>query len=261
MTAFIATTVWVERGLAERSMDDAWAGEFKVWSTRGLVLEGPEITSGGMQNSIEAIERAFESGAKGVEVDVFYDVEMGDFVVSHDRPYNRKKGALLTLDVLLDAVGPLGDFWLDWKKVRHLEFEERQDALRRLDELTSVGDLKQRFYIEAEDPFSLTQCKRAGFLTIYDTHPLPDANPVGSVLLDVYKAVYFFGGFDVLSMESGTPERRVFGERARRALRRVPLFLYHVPAEEDFLREALGVENVRVVLPRDQSLDLFDRRG
>ena len=35
--------------------------------------------------------------AKGVEIDMFYDSELNNYVVSHDYPYNLKNGSVLTL--------------------------------------------------------------------------------------------------------------------------------------------------------------------
>lgn len=263
MTLFIAGTVWVELGLAARDGHPRSGGGARVWSTRGLVLEGPEIGPDGTHNSIDAIALAFERGARGVEVDVYYDPALGDFVVSHDRPYIQRGGKLLMLGDLMSAVGAQGAYWLDWKKLRHLSRAELDDALELLGEILRPGDLKSRFYIEGEDPFHLSVCRRAGFLTIYDTHPIAAKAPFSSVVIDFYKAVYYFGGFTVLSLESGATEQRIYVADSRDRLSRIPLFLYHVPlqtaGDEAYLDAALSEPNLQVVILRDHSRDLYQR--
>lgn len=261
MASFIAMTIWVNHRLAQAYESFQPVAGPKIWSTRGLVLSGADILQDGEQNSIEAIARAFDEGAAGVEVDVFYDAELADFVVSHDRPYNKKNGALLMLDQLLAAVGERGAIWLDWKKLRHLDRTQMEAALASLDRYTSQGGLKGRFFIEGEDPFNLTRCGRAGFPTIYDSHPLPDANPFSSLVIDFYKAIYHFGGFTVLSMETGSAERMILGPGTVAALDRVPIFAYHAPADSTLLGPLHAQENVQVILLRDQSRNAFRWSG
>lgn len=257
MCAFIALTLVVDRGLAHRAPFEAPWGKHRVWSTRGLVLEGAGISNGGNQNSIAAVTLAFERGATGVEVDVFYDAEMGDFVVSHDRPYNLKGGKPLMLSELWAATGALGCFWLDWKKLRHLDDSQLDDALARLREYADNYGIRERVFIEGEDPFHLSACRRAGFATIYDTHPLPEHFPLASVVLDFYRAIYYFGGFTVLSLETGELNEPVYGPAAQRLLGQVPLFLYHAPNDDDLLARLLGSSAAKVILLRDHSCDRF----
>ena len=260
MIAFVAMTIWVDRGLARRhAIGDA---EGRIWSTRGLALEGPEITRGGTQNSVGAVRLAFERGAEGVEVDVFYDRAMEGFVVSHDRPYNTKGGRLLMLGDLFGALGDYGDraYWLDWKKLRHLTDDQLADALSRLEALSDQHDLWDRLFVEGEDPFHLKACERAGFKTIVDSHPLPDGHVMGGVVLDFYKALYYFGNFTVLGVPGGDRGVLVYGENAAHALRDIPAFVYHVPSDEGRLMSLLNAPAVRVVLLRDQSDDRFSAR-
>ena len=51
----------------------------KVWGHRGFAAAGGE-------NSLRSVQTAFNRGAKGVEIDILFDRELNDFVVSHDRP-------------------------------------------------------------------------------------------------------------------------------------------------------------------------------
>lgn len=253
-TSHVAVIAWVDHHLAGRANAGVYADPYKVWSNRGLVLETNEILRNGKHNSIESITLAFDRGAKGVEVDVFYDPELAMFVASHDRPYHLQNGKLLSLRELLAAVGQRGAFWLDWKKLGHLDAAAVEAARAELEELTAPGNLKERFYIEGEDPLNLGFFRRAGFKTIFDTRPRQDSSPITTLLVDLYKVVYYFGGHTVMAMNTGTADAPIYGPETRRLLRNVPLFLYHAPDDPAFLGELLANPDVRVVLVEDHSI-------
>lgn len=253
-TAHVAVIAWVDHNLATRANTGVYDDPHKVWSNRGLVLETNEILRDGKHNSIESVTLAFDRGAKGVEVDVFYDSELALFIASHDRPYHLQNGKLLSLRELLAAVGQRGEFWLDWKKLGHLDAASVEAARAELEELTTPGGLKQRFYIEGEDPLNLGFFRRAGFKTIFDTRPRDDTSVITTLLVDLYKAVYYFGGHTVMGMDTGTADAPIYGPETRRLLRNVPLFLYHAPDDAAFLGELLGSPDIRVLLMQDHSL-------
>jgi len=256
--ALAGTFLWVDYRLADRDWTGAPDDPHKIWSTRGLVIGGTVREWNGTQNSIESIRRAFEHGARGVEVDVFFDPELQGFVVSHDRPYNLKNGELLMLTSLLDAVGEERMFWLDWKKLRHLEAEEYQQALDLLMQLTARSDLRERFYVEGEAPFRIRQARAMGLLTIFDTHPLADSHFLTPLIISLYKSLFYFGEHSVMALESGPIDQPIFGPVTIRALRDVPLFVYHVPDDSEQIRSIARQDNVRVIILSDQRLDRFE---
>lgn len=260
-TTHVAVIAWVDRELALRTYVGVYDDPFKVWSNRGLVLETNAILRGGKHNSIESVALAFDRGAKGVEVDVFYDTQLATFVVSHDRPYHLQDGRLLSLRELLAAVGERGAFWLDWKKLGHLDTEAIEAARAELQELTAPGGLKERFYIEGEDPLNLGVFRRAHFKTIFDIRPQADSSPFTTPLVDLYKALYYFGGHTVMGMDTGSAEAPIYGPETRRLLRDVPVFLYHAPDDAVFLGDLLAHRNVRVVLLQDHSLARYGLLG
>ncbi len=257
MTAYIALLGWADHHLAQRPKLEVYDDPHKIWSTTGLVVDATADRPATVWNSIESIGLAFEHGARGVEVDVFYDVEMAEFIVSHDRPYNLKNGALLTLDQLLAAVGDGGQFWLDWKKLRHLDQRELQASLDELETLAARYELKDRLYVEGEAPLHLRAFQRAGFKTICDTHPLSDANPLTPLVVGVYKLIYYFGDFTVFGLNSGPIEDPIFGPETQKSLRHVPIFVYHVPMQEPWLEHLAHMPNLRVILPDDHRIDRF----
>lgn len=256
MTGFILTIGWVDYKLAQRTYTNVYNEPYKVWATRGLVTDGSDGSPVRPRNSIESISYAFSRGARGTEVDVFYDPEMSTFIVSHGQKYEKPNGTLLTLDALFNAVGEDGYFWLDWKKLRHLNRTQLQAALARLQKITDRGTLRDRIFVEGEAPLSLLPVEHAGFLTMYDCRPMLDSNIINPVLIDVFKAVYYFGGFTVMGMNSGTSKDPIFGPKTRSALRNIPVFLYHVPDDMEFLKELASFSNVRVIIIR-QDIDRF----
>jgi hypothetical protein len=256
MSGFILTIGWVDFNLVQQAHDHVYEGPHKVWATRGLVTDGSDGSPVRVRNSIESIRYAFSRGARGTEVDVFYDPDMGKFIVSHSRKYEKPNGALLTLETLFDAVDNDRYFWLDWKKLRYLNRTQLRTALTHLKKITNRGTLGNRVYVEGEAPLPLMKVKQAGFQTIYDCRPLSDANILSPVIIDVFKAVYYFGGFTVMGMNSGTRSEPIYGPKARYALRNIPIFLYHVPDDVKFLKKLSSANNVRVIIIR-QDIDRF----
>lgn len=256
MTGFILTIAWVDHSLAQRTNATVYDEPRKVWATRGLVTDGSDGAPVRVRNSIESISYAFDRGAWGTELDVYYDTEMSEFVVSHSRRYEKPNGALLTLGTLFDAVGGDGYFWLDWKNLRHLDRSQLQTALARLNRITDRTGLRKRVYVEGEAPFSLLAVRQAGFQTIYDCRPLLDSNILSPLVFDVFKAVYYFGGFTAMSLNSGTRAEPIYGPGARIALRNIPLFVYHVPDDPEFLEELAASKDVRVIILQ-QDIDRF----
>ncbi|MBM4310378.1 MAG: hypothetical protein FJ119_05465 [Deltaproteobacteria bacterium] len=257
MTGFILTIAWVDHNLAQRTNASVYNEHHKVWATRGLVTDGSDGAPVRVRNSIDSIAYAFERSARGTELDVHYDMEMDDFVVSHPRRYEKPNGTLLTLGALFDAVGGDGYFWLDWKDLRHLNRSQLQAALARLKQITDRPGFMNRVYVEGEAPFSLVAVRQAGFQTIYDCRPLLDSNMLAPVVVDVFKAVYYFGGFTAMGLNSGTREEPIYGPGTRIQLRNIPLFVYHVPDDPEFLEDLASSRNVRVIIIR-QDIDRFD---
>ncbi len=247
---------WVDYNLAQRTYIGVYNEPYKVWATRGLVTDGSDGSPVRVRNSIESISYAFDQGAKGSEVDIFYDPSLGVFVVSHNRHYEKPNGVILTLDTLFDTVGNDGYFWLDWKKLRHLDKDQLQAALARLEQLMGRGDLRDRVYIEGEAPLSLLTIKQAGFQTIYDCKPTFDSNIMGPVVIALFKAVYYFGGFTVMSLSSGTRAEPIYGPNTRCGLSNIPVFLYHLPDDVAFIDELVSSKDVRVIIIR-QDINRF----
>jgi hypothetical protein len=255
---YLVASLVLDGALADRDHQGVFADCRKVWASRGLVDPGltKQVAAG---NSITTVGRAFERGATGVEVDEYFDPTLGKFVVSHDLPYELKDGRLLMLDELLAAVGrPERYFWLDLKRLRHLS---AADAGRAADELAAIthrlGLPRERFYVEGADPINLMAFRDRGFPTLFDVQVLPDAHPLAPLVLTLNKALYLAGDFTVIGMPSGSVERPYYGPRTQRSLGDTPVFLYHVPGDEQQLRDLVALPAVRVVMHRDHSANHY----
>jgi glycerophosphoryl diester phosphodiesterase len=261
MVSYESTVLYVDHRLEERTHEGVFNDCYKVWAARGLVLATSQIVRDGTQNTIESVTLAFDEGATGCEIDVFFDAPMGQFIVSHDRPYHLKNGKLLTLAEMLQAVGQRGYIWLDFKKLRHLDGDALAVAVAELSQLCDQFGDRKRMYVEGEDPLNLSAFRDAGFPTIFDTHPLPDSNYVTPALINLYKILYYFGDFTVMGMNYGTVGDPIYGERTQDALGEIPLFIYHVEPQPDVLQSLAESSSVRVILVENQSLNRYGLNG
>ena len=154
--------------MINRNQVDIYNNCHKIWATRGLVTEGDlSLTSSG--NSIKTIKLAFQEGAKGSEVDVFFDNSLEQYIVSHNYPYQSINGKVLSLEELFNAIGSEFYIWLDLKKLGRLSSQQMVVAVNRLKMITTTAGNKDKIYIEGEDPVNLGYFRDADFKTIFDT--------------------------------------------------------------------------------------------
>jgi len=247
---------YVDFKLARKDLSDVYNDCHKVWTARGIYGQGVD------ENSIQSIGHAFAEGALGVEVDVFYDVALDDYIVSHNIPYELKNGRILPLRELFDALGDGHYFWLDFKKLRKLTRPQAQKAVQRLQQISQRNQLHQRIYVEGETPINLALFRKAGFHTIFDTHPEPSGSMLAAVMITLYKLFFYFGEHSVMGMEYGDLERPVYGHETRQRLGRLPVFLYHVPVDEVLVDELLKIEMVRAfIVGNNQSVNFYHKNA
>lgn len=252
IAAYWGTLAYVNHQLDRRTYQQVYNECHKLWSNRGLVGEGVA------RNSIQSVLNAFSHQAAGVEIDYYYDTDLKKFVVSHDFPYGLIENRLLTLQELFEAVDSPGHYyWLDFKKLRKLEDKQVDDAVARLEYITSNNDLKRRVYVEGEDPLHLAYFQRAGFNTIFDTHPLADRYPLSVFLINVYKIVYYFGRHTVLGLNYSYHGAPIYSGENKAALSNVPVFVYHTPDDPELVKRLVSDPAVKVVLNSDETISNF----
>lgn len=259
--------VYVDNGLEKRqaSISNVYSSCDKIWSARGFYESKKE------QNTLTAINRAFSLGAKGAEIDFYYDVKSDRFIVSHDRPkigvdgeliYQEKNGKLLTLEFVFSQIPPTKSLWLDYKNLDRLNEVETQSAIKRLSGITELTGFTKQVYIEGSNPLILSKYTRAGFNTILGIHPLSQSNWLGSLSVNVYKLAYYFNDITALAMPYGELEDPTYSEQAGMALSSIPLFIFHVPENRPLIRSLLDDRGVKVLLVgRDRSVNYFDMKS
>ena len=231
IATYLLTVRYVDSQLAQRNDNHIINDCHKVWSTRGLVTDVDNRLNDA--NSIASIQLAFAQGAKGVEVDVYFDLAMDRFIVSHDRPYNLKNGELLTLETLFNALQHQGYIWLDFKK------------------------MTQRIYVESEHPINLAYFHRAGFQSLFDTQPLPKSFIGTELIHNLYKIIFFFGEYSVMGIDYGEIDDPVYNDISERVLQNVPMFVYHVPDNHSLIARLAQQDNVRVILNANETVAGF----
>ena len=234
----------------------------KIWSARGYYENKAE------QNSMTAFQRAFDFGAKGAEIDFYYDVQSNRFIVSHGKPkknkqgalvYQKKEGRLLTLEYVFLNTSPEHYFWLDYKNLDRLDELQTQAAIKRLQEVSKKTGFTKQLYIEGSNPLILSKYTAAGFNTILGIHPLPQSNWLSSLSISIYKLAYYFNDITALAMPYGDINNPIFDDEAELALFSIPLFLFHVPVESGLIQNLLTKTDVKAFLVgRDKSVNFFE---
>ena len=245
---------YVDSNLSTRYDTTVYNGIDKIWPARGLYDSREE------QNSLKAIKKAFEAGAVGVEIDFHYDTNMHKFIISHNHPkkdkngnfvYTLKDGRLLTLEDVFKQTGKGHYFYLDYKNLDKLSDKETQDAIKRLDEITKDDNLKDRLYMEGSNPFKVQVYTKAGFKTLLGIHPLPEKNPLSSIVINAYKIAYYFFDISALAMNyahHGDLDKVIYGKHTRKLLKDIPVFIFHIPVKDELLKELVNIPQVRVML-------------
>jgi hypothetical protein len=256
--AYALGTAVVDRALAGKDYGAAYSDCHKVWATRGLVAPGlTKVAAAG--NTAATVNNAFAHGAPGVEIDVYYDPALADFVVSHDFPYERKGGAVLMLQRLLAQTDPTKHYWLDFKRHGQLTRAQAEAAAARLGAIADgAGVARPRLWIEGTEPFNLMPFERAGFSIIFDVHPPADRHLLTPFVTELHKAVFLLGGFTVMGMNYGTEADPVYGPVTRQHLGDIPVFLYHVPTDRALLARIASIPQVRVLMAGDHSAMVYD---
>ena len=240
--SFTAVNSYVNQQLAKRTLDSVYNGCNKIWSSRGIYGDGVE------QNSLKSFAAAFAEGAQGVEVDVFYDVSLDTFIVSHDFPYRKKEGEVLLLSTLFATSGNAHYFWLDFKKLRKLSYRQAVAATQRLQVIAAQNNIKERIYVEGENPGKLSLFRDAGFNTLFDTHPEAFGSILAPLVVNAFKMAFYFGNYTVMGMEYGPLDNAVYSEKTHQRLANIPVFLYHVPTDNAVIDKLLAMDSVRAFI-------------
>jgi glycerophosphoryl diester phosphodiesterase len=253
---------YAEHQLERRQFSNVFQDCTKVWSARGLYNQRSE------QNSLQSMRRAFEHGAIGAEVDFHFDLELNQFIISHDHPkkdangkyiYPKKAGKLLTLEHFLAELGKDNYFWLDYKNLDKLNEQQTQQAIARLLKITQLNNMRERLYVEGSNPSILSKYTDAGFKTILAIFPLKQNNLLASLSLNIYKIGFSFYDLTAMAMGYGEVENSKYGNKAQNILGKIPVFMFHVPDDMQTIQSLVNNKLVPVILVgKDLSIDRFN---
>jgi glycerophosphoryl diester phosphodiesterase len=229
------------------SPDVIYSGCFKVWAHRGFFRDGLE------ENSIDSFKKAFDLGAVGTELDIFYDLDLDGYIVSHDYPYNLKNGRTLKLKDVLEKVGKRGYFWLDFKNLEVLSKKDAQKATLRMLDLLEKYNLTDKAIIESTNPINLSILSKSGLYTSYWVMPETTREEnFFKFWRDIYKMKFFFiyGNFSALSMNHYR-----FSENIERIFANIPVHLFTVN-DKKRVKELVRKKNVKVILTDEKQFYL-----
>ena len=213
----------------------------KVWGHRGY-FKNQE------QNSLNSYREAFDLGAKGTELDIYYDIEMNDFVVSHDFPYNLKEGKLLMLEEVFNAFGNVNYYWLDFKNLKNMSEKDVRSSILRMTSLTDKYKIKDKIIIESTNVNNLFHLTKAGFNTSYFIN-FNTGRWYYWIYLYELKIKYILGYFSAISMDY-----RIYTLKLKKSFPGLPVLLFTIN-EESIVKKYVMDDSVKVILSDENLYD------
>lgn len=192
-------------------------------------------------NSIESISNAFKNGAVGSEIDVFYDVESGDYIVSHNFPYLKPNGEILVLDSIFSKFGNSNYYWLDYKNLKELNEDETLLSIKRLNEILETNEIdKNRILIESTDLNNLKYFTARTFYTSWWINP-SESNSTSFIRNYRYKWYYLTGKFSSLSMSYN------YYARIEKTVHSIPINLWTINDKNTY-KKIINADEVKIIL-------------
>ena len=212
---------------------------FKVWAHRGYFRQHD-------QNSLAAFSEAVRLGARGIELDLFYDGKQNSFIVSHDSPYNHKDKKQLTLEEVLRTFRKNTQYWLDFKNLESLNQESVNLSIAKMDLLSERFNVKGNLIIESKNINNLRNYTKAGYLTSYWITPGTRNNLIQN-LIYLYKVKYRYinNQYTAISMDY-----RSYTQEVKDKLEGAPVLLFTINSLSD-VKQFSDDSSVRIILSDD----------
>ena len=240
---------YVDSHIHKKDYSNVYNNPHVVWSSRGLYEDSLE------QNTLHSFKKAFNEGFLGVEVDCYYSLEENKFIISHAEPKKNMKPTL-TLEKLFLELGKGHYFWIDYKNLDRLDEETSLKAIKRLDKITALDNLKERIYLEGSTPNHLQYYAGVGYKTLFAFGPLRENNVFASISSNFYKMIFYFYDMSAVAIQYGSIENPKYGKKAEKNLKGIPVFLFHIPNDTTLLKKLIEKDDVRVMLVgRDKSVN------
>ena len=164
---------------------NSYFSQTRIWAHRG------GDTAKYSPNSPEAVSDAFAKGFDGVELDIYFDRELDKIIVSHDRPYVKQDGNLVTLNAMSRPSS--GWFWLDLKNLGELTGDDVKRFVKILAELGFVD----RTLVESTALGKLIYMDIQGIQTIYWMSAGATRTPIYYIAV---KTLLWLFGIDAVSI-------------------------------------------------------------
>ena len=209
---------------------------FKLWSHAGYI-ENTNYT----KNSIESFDNAMRNNAKGIEIDIIYDIAMKKIVVSHDYPYQRHNNKLLFLDSIFQRYQNNFVYWLDFKNLKDLEKKYTINSIYYLDSIIKKANVKkQNVLIESTELSNLSYFTKKEFYTSWWV--VPYKSKYRSILRNFkYKLYFTMGKYNSLSMPY-----KYYG-RVKEKMNNIPINLWTINNISSYKKNKEN-RNVKIIL-------------
>lgn len=207
----------------------------KIWGHRGhtKIYE---------QNSPNSWNHAIQLGAAGVEMDVFYDNHLKDFIVSHHKPYKKINNKLLTFSMALKSLSKPGYVWMDLKEINNIN--DLDAAITQLKNILTKANRLNTTIVESQEGLLLSKFSKSGLYTSYWTNFSEDTmSSLRYFIKDlIRKTIIVFGDFTALSM----PYYH-FKQKAKIDYSKFPILLFTVN-DIKLIEDYMKVGNIKVIL-------------
>lgn len=226
----------------------------QIWAHRGLTTKAEE-------NSLEAFQAAINQGARGIELDVFFNSEKDQFIVSHDpvtdsssiesTSEDTTNSKRLVLETVFQSFGNQTYYWLDFKNLYQLSIKERQQALDKLEALSINHVHKSQIIVESIGVHTLQSFTQANFITSYWVTLTSDFDSLTyAIHAFKIKIKYLLGQFSAISTDIDN-----FSTQFQMHFPTIPTLLFTLNQESQILTLA-DKSNVKVILTDEPLYEL-----
>ncbi|CAE6908282.1 glycerophosphodiester phosphodiesterase activity [Vibrio sp. B1FIG11] len=230
LTCLVPMLAWFAYSASQ--VQTYWQNCTEVWAHRGLTVSAEE-------NTISAFNEALKAGARGIEIDVFFDPAQQRFLVKHE-PEPREQE--LTLESVFTTFGSGTQYWLDFKNLYRLNIDDRNAALVRLVSLADPNISRRQIVIESVNERALSTFTHQGFNTSYWLNLNDDVSDWQYVVYGVKTHIkYWLGWFTAVSTDIS-----YYTDRFRIAFFDIPTLLFTV--NQPMAIRKIEHPNIKVVL-------------
>lgn len=208
----------------------------KIWGHRGY-FKNQEM------NSLGSFKEAFDFGAPGVELDIFYGIEKKQFLVLREYSGEKKEADTLLLEDVFLEMGDRGYFWLDFKNMVDMSRDETTAASLRMRELLDRYGLLEKVIVESKNAWNLAIFSALNIHTSYWINVnLRDNALMAWLKVFRHKARFVYGKFSAVSINYLN-----FTPYVQTAFSGIPVHIFTLNRQSD-VHEFMQRKNVKIIL-------------